>query len=291
MTPGAPPPVELIPAQPQTLWGKLAVANFALGGTGAGLYVVAAAAARLGTSPALTLASWLAPALVLAGFAAVAAEAGRPLRGPRVPTRLASSWMSREVAIGGAFILLAGVEFAAPGPLLRLLAALAAAMLAIGQGSILWRARGVAAWAVPVMPPLFLVSAVVSGAGLHLLIEVAAGRRPGGGLLGTVLGLLVLGTLTWLGFLTWSGDETFRRATRPLREGSLARELVGLGYLAPFVLVALGLALPSLAPPAAGIAAALMIAGQAQAKAALILRAGQLRPITLSRLRLSRRPS
>ena len=36
-------PVELIPPAPQTLWGKPAVANFVLGGLGAGFYVAAVA--------------------------------------------------------------------------------------------------------------------------------------------------------------------------------------------------------------------------------------------------------
>jgi hypothetical protein len=37
---------------------------------------------------------------VLAGFAAVAGEAGRPLRGPRVLWKVRTSWMSRELWIG-----------------------------------------------------------------------------------------------------------------------------------------------------------------------------------------------
>src|SRR5512146_640345 len=108
-------PADMIPATRQRRWGLPAVANFGLGGVGAGFYVAAALAARLDAAPALTLASWLGPALVLAGFAAVAAEAGRPLRGARVLTRLASSWMSRELALGLLFAAAAGAELVAPG--------------------------------------------------------------------------------------------------------------------------------------------------------------------------------
>src|SRR6266496_305340 len=78
------PPVELIPARRQILWGWQAVVNFTAGGVGAGLYGAAVIGAGFERTPAVALASWLAPFLVLAGFAAVAGEAGRPPRGPRV---------------------------------------------------------------------------------------------------------------------------------------------------------------------------------------------------------------
>lgn len=281
-------PIELIPAQPQALWGRLAVANFALGGLGAGLYLVAAGAARWGSSPAVAIASWLGPALVLAGFAAVAAEAGRPWRGPRVLARVGTSWMSRELWFGGAFVVLAGLGLVAPRPALRLLAAAAAVALALAQGLILRHARGVAAWDAPLMPPLFLASALLSGLGLHTLIEVAGGRTPARALLGATIGFLVVGLGVWLAYLTGSRDEAFRRATGPLRDGRLAIELAAGGYLLPLVLAGLALGLPAGGELAAALGAALIIAGQVRAKAALLLRAGRLRPVTIPHLRLGR---
>ncbi|MBI4637722.1 MAG: dimethyl sulfoxide reductase anchor subunit [Candidatus Rokubacteria bacterium] len=283
------PPAELIPARPQTLWGWPAVANFALGGLGAGLYVAAAVGAGLGVSPAVRIAAWLGPALVLAGFAAVATEAGRPLRGPRVLTRVLTSWMSRELWLGGAFVLLAAAELVAPGPVPRLGAALAAAALALAQGFILRRARGIAAWDVPPMPLVFLASALVSGTGLWILVEVAGGRPLGGGALGLILLVLVGGAFVWLAYVTWSREDAFVKALAPLSADGAAIELVGLGYVLPVALVALGLAVPAWVRVTMPLAAALMIAGQVRAKAALVLRAGQLRPIALPHLRLSRR--
>jgi len=61
------------------------------------------------------------------------------------------------------------------------------------------------------------------------------------------------------------------------------------GYLAPALVIAPALAWPGLAAPAAAAAAVGMIASQVGAKAALILEAGQLRPITLPHLAPSRR--
>lgn len=289
MSPAA-APVVLIPAQPQGLWGWPAVVNFALGGMGAGLYLVAAVAANLQASPALLTAAWLGPALVGAGFAAVGAEAGRPARGPRVLRQVATSWMSREAWLGAAFAALALSEFVAPGRP-RALAVAAAAGLALAQGLILRRARGVAAWDVSVMPLVFLVSALLSGLGLYALVEVAGGRTPSRALLGAFLVLLTLGLLVWLALVTWSSDPAFLEAMRPLRDGGTAFEIVGVGYLAPFALAALGLAFPAFREAAGALAGAFVVAGQLHAKATLILKAGQLRPITFPALLLSRRPS
>ncbi|HEX9125987.1 MAG TPA: hypothetical protein VF948_06270, partial [Methylomirabilota bacterium] len=170
------PPVELIPARRQILWGWQAVVNFTAGGIGAGLYGAAVIVAGFERTPSVVLASWLAPLLVLAGFAAVAGEAGRPLRGPRVLWKVRTSWMSRELWIGGAFVLLAAVDIGFPLPLYRALALAAAVLLALAQGMILRASRGVSAWDVPIMPWLFLLSAAVSGSGAYMLLEVLTGR-------------------------------------------------------------------------------------------------------------------
>jgi len=130
------PHVELMPANRQILWGWQAVVNFTLGGVGAGLYATAVLAAGFERTPAVALASWLAPLLVLAGFAAVAGEAGRPLRGPRVLWKVRTSWMSRELWIGGAFVLLVAADIAFPLRLHRVQALVAAVLLALTGGAI-----------------------------------------------------------------------------------------------------------------------------------------------------------
>jgi DMSO reductase anchor subunit len=283
-------PMEMIPAQRQSLWGWPAVVNFALGGLGAGWYVVAVLAAGLERSPGVTAASWATPVLVLAGFAAVAGEAGRPLRGPRVLMRLRTSWMSRELLVGIAFVLLVAADLAFPLRLHRAQAIVAAALLALAQGFIVRRARGVAAWDVPIMPVLFLLSALVSGAGAYLLVEVAAGRPAAPALIGAVLALVVVAFVAWARYLAWTSAESYARAVAPLREGRAALVITGAGYGLPLLLGLLALAAPAVAGPALGLVGALLVAGQVYAKARLILAAGQLRPITLA-ITLSRRRS
>jgi DMSO reductase anchor subunit len=272
----------LIPARPQALWGRLAVANFALGGLGAGVHAVATFASLLGAPETLAVAACLGPALVLAGFAAVAAEAGRPLRGPRVLRRVATSWMSRELWLGGGFVALALLGHVAPAA--HVPAALAGLGLAAAQGAILREARGVPAWSVTAMPALFLSSALMSGAGLGLLGHAATAPSPRPAALGGTLVVVVAATLAWLAYLMWSPDERFLEATAPLRQGRLAVELIAVGYLAPFALLAAGLLLPAVAAASAVLAGVLLVAGQVLVKSAIVLRAGHLRPITMPSL-------
>ncbi len=286
-----PAPVELIPAEPQRLWGPPAVINFCLGGLGAGLYAATMLAARFGQSPAGLVASWLGPILVLAGLAAVATEAGRPFRGIRVLMRLHTSWMSRELWLGGIFILLVAADLMFPLDLRRAQAAGAALLFALAQGFLVRRSRGVTAWDMPLMPLVFVFSALISGAGLYLMIAVSLGRLPDAPVIMAVAGLLAAGLLLWLGYLAWSRGPAFTAAVRPLTERRTAFLIVGGGYIWPFLFSALAWAMPAVAAPALYAAGALMIAGQLYAKTRLILGAGLLRPITLATLRLDRRPS
>lgn len=279
----------MIPVRRQSLWGWPAVANFTLGGLGAGWYAMAVLAAGLDRTPGLIVASWTAPALVLAGFTAVAAEAGRPLRGLRVPARVRTSWMSREVLIGAIFVLLVAADLVFPLRLYRGSALLAAALLALAQGFMVRRARGVTAWDVPIMPLLFLISAGLAGAGAVLLVEASARRAVELPLLAGVVALIALSFVAWARYLGWSSQESFVRAVAPLRQRKAALVVDGAGHGLPVLLVVLALLVPAAAGPALGLAGVLLMAGQAHAKAGLILDAGLLRPVTLRIVRSKRR--
>jgi DMSO reductase anchor subunit len=288
--PGPATPAVLLPPVPQAVWGWPAVLNFALGGLGAGLYVMAALAAETGHPASLRVAAWLGPLLVLAGFVAVATEAGRPLRGPRVLARVRTSWMSRELWLGGVFAVAAAGTLAVDGRAPRVLALAAAVALALAQGQILRQARGVAAWAVPPMPAVFLTSALVSGGGLLLLLEAWTARPPDS-LLGAMLVVLIVHVAVWSVFLSWSQEPAFVEGVRPLRDTATGWDSLVRSYLLPSLVVALAIAVPALGRPLAAAAGLLMVAGQVATKAALIRKAGQLRPITLPLERLQRRSS
>jgi len=285
------PAVELIPARRQILWGWPAVVNFTLGGIGAGLYGTAVLAAGFERTAAVALSSWLAPLLVLAGFAAVAGEAGRPLRGPRVLWKVRTSWMSRELWIGVAFVLLIAADIAFPLRIHRAQALAAAVLLALAQGMILRRSRGIAAWDVPIMPWLFLLSAAVSGAGAYMLLEVLAGRTVPPAVLAAGILLVILTFWAGRAYVSTPAGHAFREATASLRDGAAGRLAAGFGGALPLGALAVALTVPAVAAPAAALAGLAMVACQAYVKTELILRAGLLRPITVANLRMSRRLS
>jgi formate-dependent nitrite reductase membrane component NrfD len=166
----------------------------------------------------------------------------------------------------------------------------AAVLLAVAQGFIVRRARGITAWDVPLMPVLFLLSALVSGAGAHLLVEAVAGRPPLPAVVGAGLALIAVAFLAWGRYLAWRSEDAYRQAVAPLREGRAAVVIEGAGYGLPFLLGLLALAAPTAAGPMLALAGLLLVAGQVYAKARLILAAGRLRPITLA-IALSRRRS
>jgi DMSO reductase anchor subunit len=205
--------------------------------------------------------------------------------------RLRTSWMSRELLLGIAFVLLVAADLAFPLRLHRAQATVVAVLLALAQGFIVRRARGVTAWDVPLMPLLFLLSALVSGAGAYLLVEVAAGRPPIPALAGAVLALVIVAFVAWARYLVWTSEDSYTRAVAPLREGHSALVIDGAGYGLPLLLGLLALAAPAVAGPALALAGALLITGQVYAKARLILAAGQLRPITLAIVPSRRRSS
>jgi DMSO reductase anchor subunit len=281
--------VVVIPPAPQRLWRTPAVVNFVSGGLGAGLYAAATAATAGDRTPALALASAVGPALVLLGFAAVALEAGRPLRGLRVLARPGTSWMSRELWLGGGFALFAAAAWRWDLRLAPVAAVLALA-LAAAQGGILRAARAVPAWSRPWMPLVFVASAAASGAAALVLVEAWLGDVPASRLGGLLLAVAAHAAVWWA-CLTSGDDPAARESLAPLagRRGLLL--VAGAGALGPTTLVGLALLAPGYARPLAAGAGLLVILALAGAKVVLLRQAGRLRPITLALVTVGRPPS
>jgi hypothetical protein len=108
--------------------------------------------------------------------------------------------------------------------------------------------------------------------------------------IGGMLLLIVVSFVVWARYLAWTSEDAYRRAVAPLREGRSAVLIDGAGYGLPLLLGLLALAAPPVAGALTALAGALLVAGQAYAKARLIRAAGRLRPITLA-IPLSRRRS
>jgi hypothetical protein len=152
----------------------------------------------------------------------------------------------------------------------------------------------VAAWSAPVLPPLFVVSGLVAGAGLLLVALPVVGGQGAGLTLGTA-GLVVMSAVLWAVYLAWPGGPAFRSAGYPRRRRGWPLRtdngLLGIfvvGHFLPLLMLALGFSLPAAAPLATALSGVGILLGQLQSKAWLILRAGTLRPITISNLRFGR---
>lgn len=164
---------ELLRAVRLQVWNWPAVINFTMSGTAAGFYLInlffGELTAQMKNPAYVTIYKLTAPLLVSIGFLVLIFEAGRPLNGKYLFNKLKSSWMSREVLSGIAFICFTLTEFILPSPVIKAFAAAAAVGLLFSQGFMVFRCYAVIAWNEPIMPIHFLVSGVCLGFGLILL--------------------------------------------------------------------------------------------------------------------------
>ncbi len=242
--------MELIQPMKQKVWGWPAVTNFIFGGAAAGFYLLCLLMASLKNNipgeSQLDALKLLAPILSVMGFLALTAEAGRPLRGLYLFRNLHRSWMSRETLAGTIFVLAATVDCFYPHMTLRVLAAIAAMGLIISQGFMVYCARAVTAWNVPIMPLVFVTSGFVLGEGLILILASMGKLTLGFGSIMIGLICVALDLVVWLTYLFWQYDVAFRKATKILRNLGVLTFTVGICRLFPFLLLLLLVAVPGI---------------------------------------------
>jgi len=134
------------PAQ-QGSWDWRATGNFAGGGTGSGLLLMAALVHSQGAAAAAL--ALLGTALIAAGLGLVWLEIGRPWRFLNVYRNPFTSWMSREAWLATALLPLALAAVAWRSDALALAAALLALAFLYSQARILGASRGIPAWRLP----------------------------------------------------------------------------------------------------------------------------------------------
>ncbi|MDL2121676.1 MAG: hypothetical protein LWX51_01045 [Deltaproteobacteria bacterium] len=287
--------MQLVQTGKQKVWGWPAVANFTLGGAATGFYllgsvIVSLQDSALAGSPPFAF-KLLAPLLIALGFLALTIEAGRPLRGHHLFRHISGSWISLECLAGAIFVPAAVIDWLFPHPVVWILAAVAAMALMISQGFIVYRARAVSAWNVPLMPLLFVTSGFSKGSGLVLLSVVLDDSAVGHpcAMIGLICVLLNLSV--WFLYLSWSREATFREAIEALRRPNALIFTVGLGHLLPGILLLVILVAPGIGidtgtglwHTVVALAGVTMVAGGMSQKAGIILGAGYLRGIVLER--------
>jgi DMSO reductase anchor subunit len=174
---------EIIRLSTQPVWGKIAVLNFALGGSGAAYHVLMS---LLG-SVNITLSSGypqgyklIASALVALAFLTLALETRYPERIFHLFSNLRSSWMSREALFGVIFILCASTDFFFPHWLWTSVSVLSALGYLIAQSCIFYSAKAVPAWSSGILPLSLFFSSISGGVGWVVLTAGSSELRDAG---------------------------------------------------------------------------------------------------------------
>jgi len=173
----------------QESWGPLLAWDLFLGGAGAGAYLIAVIALWLG-DPYRRLARpgvYVGPVLVALGALLLLIELGQPLRFWRGFLRPTSSVMSVGIILISLFIALGFIHILAPrlgiGERLQRWLGSLNALFGLGimvyTGLLLGASKGVPFWSTPLLPVLFLLSALLSGAAtMVLLVVLLRGGQP-----------------------------------------------------------------------------------------------------------------
>ncbi len=256
-----------------TVWGPLIAWYLFLAGMGAGAYVVAYGASRLGPkySPLVKPGVWLGAPLVAIGSLLLLLDLGNPLRFYMGFFRPETSMISVGILIITVFIVLGAIHLATllfkqiklsatALAWLSGIAALFALATAIYTGLLLGVVKAVPFWNTPLLPLLFLVSALSTGAGAVMVVlalqrliappakEAAGEAMESAHLLSRVdipLVVLELLVLFFLLFITGGGQSVTATSAQYLVSGGFALAfwvgLVLVGLIVPIVLEVMAL--------------------------------------------------
>jgi len=263
----------------QNEWNLLAVMNFFLGGTAAGFYFLHWLNLNLAATRAIPSSlKLIAPALVGMGFLGLLFEAGRPLRGFYAFKKIRSSWMSKELFFGILFIMAAVYDFLYPDVLVRTTGAVSALLFAFSQSMVLYKARGISGWNMPLLPLLIFNCSIVKGAGLMLLIYGMDLLRPAGPVLWIIFISFISDFLFWFLYLGYLNEE-FRESVKALRRFGSMLLVLGAGHVIPVLIISALLLKKGGYEHYAFIAGILALSGALAGDAGILLRAGAYRAI------------
>jgi hypothetical protein len=266
----------------QREWKLFAALNFFLGGAGAGFYFLFWL--DMNISGAYGIPAWvklLPPALVSLGFLGLLFEAGRPLRSIYI-LRNVSSWITKEVIFGTLFGLCALHDFFFPDPAIRTAGAISGLLFGLSQIFVLYRAKGIIGWNVPLLPPILFTSLCVKGAALMLIIYSLSAVMPSKPVLWVSASGLILNSGLWPVYTSYLHR---RGALEGLRRLCSRFFLLGAGNLFSFFIVSAMLLQNEYGRMLAWLAGTCSILGALGADSLIILAAGSYRPITAGEAR------
>jgi DMSO reductase anchor subunit len=243
MTPDHKRYLELFPPQKQREWGWPAVANFTLGGAGAGFHLFSVIVPTLGNVAFFYSNTFflklLGPILVTVGLMILPIEAGRSSRSFHLIRQLKKSWISREIFFYVIFLLAVLIDYFSPSVPLYLISVGGALGVMISQGFIVYDSKAVTAWNRLAVPWFFLSSGIASGAGVALFLSIKGLIHLSQPFLMAAMFGLAANFIIWIIylFLPGHGDRAFRSATHPLRRPISLIAILGFGHCLPFGLI------------------------------------------------------
>ena len=287
--------MQIISASRQKEWGRLAVVNFILGGTGAGLYLINYATILLDnpfqeqyTSVPYDL---LSLSIITLGLLCVALEAGRPFRVYYIFNRWGKSWISGEVLAFAIFVLAVLLSHFFRHWVFNMIAAVSALCFMIFQGFIIYSARAVKLWNTAFMPFIFLSSGLASGAGVSLIFSMSDRLMSGSILLYLSILCVAFNLAIWLLYLRWYSLISFQSVSEPRKPNHYFFKtffIIAIGHVIPMLLLILLLQIrahqglgETLKGVIVVISSLTIIIGASAQKALIVMSSGYTRKITL----------
>ncbi len=225
---------QIVASRRQRHWDLRAAGNFAGGGTGAGLIVMAALAAA--TDAPFRLALALGLGCVLAGLSLVWLEIGKPWRALNVFFHPQTSWMTREGIMASVLVPCGLLAVASGSAAIAAVAGGLAAGFLYCQARMLRASRAIPAWRQAEIVPLLLATGFAEGSGAYVVVGSHAT-----GWLAVALVAGVLREAAWLAYRAGLARTPTAGPVLTVLGGPPARWLRG-GQLAGLALLALALA-------------------------------------------------
>lgn len=226
------------PQKKQSVWHNGAFINFTFGGAGAGLYVFLFYTGLFIPDGVINrgLLEIISLVLICCGFISLYFEAGNPVKSIYLLKNLKYSWMSREVLFGLLFVSTAVLGFFVQIELLRYIAGVSALLFLLSQGFIFYTSNAITAWNINLVPPIIILSGLLSGGGIFML-TIPPESMPQNFLLISILFLLVIHAILWGYYVFFIRDESFRNATRSLRRLKCVAPVIGAGHIMPLMVI------------------------------------------------------
>jgi DMSO reductase anchor subunit len=166
----------ILPPAKQSSWGILSAFFFSIVGIGAGLHITStilileAGGYRQFFAQPIPF-SFISSLTIISGFALIALDTSRPIRGLRAISNIRRSWISREILVFLSFIIFIFLDYLASSILWRALSVGSGLLLLFCQASILRRSTAISAWNTPLIIPMFISSGLSSGFGYALILN------------------------------------------------------------------------------------------------------------------------